>query len=89
MGALPLRKIPGVGKATERLLAAPLTLFHSRSGDAFDAISLFWLTRATGGNAVGVFYDMACYMTPLAWSIIFCSTNPVGYDSSFCMPVII
>ena len=56
---------------TERLLAAPLTLFHSNGGDSFDALSLFWLTRATGGSAVGVFYDMACFLVMLSLAVVF------------------
>jgi hypothetical protein len=56
---------------TERLLARPFKLFHDNPGDAYDALSLFWLTRSSGGKAVGVFYDMVCFLVMISLGVVF------------------
>jgi hypothetical protein len=63
---------------TERLLAAPFTLFHTRAGDAHDAISLFWLARSTGNGLPGSFYDFVCYMVMLALAVVYGLENVVA-----------
>jgi len=47
---------------TERLLKYPFSFFHSNAGDAFDAISLFWLMRTTSRSALTTFYDFICFV---------------------------
>jgi len=47
---------------TERLLALPFGLFRENSGDAYDALTLLWLSRSSG-SVVGVFYDFVFFMT--------------------------
>jgi len=56
---------------TERLLASPFTVFHQNAGDAFDAISLFWLSRSTGMSIYGVLYDFICYLVLLAIAVAY------------------
>jgi hypothetical protein len=56
---------------TERLLAQPFQLFHSKAGDAHDVLSLFWLSRSTGGRLVGVLYDMACFLVMLSIAVVY------------------
>jgi hypothetical protein len=55
---------------TERLLARPFKVFHDNPGDAYDALSLFWLTRSSGGRAVGVFYDMICFLVMISLGVV-------------------
>jgi len=56
---------------TERLLASPWSLFHANAGDAYDAVSLFWLMRSTSGSLLATCYDFVCYVVMLVLAVAY------------------
>ena len=56
---------------TERLLASPLTLLHTNAGDAYDALSLFWLSRSSSGGCLKTFYDFAFFLGMLSLGVAY------------------
>ena len=67
---------------TARLVRSPLRVSHLNTGDLHDALSMVWLTRASGGGVVGVSYDyvaLVAQMTIAALSSI--PSDPSQPDS--------
>jgi len=56
---------------TERLLASPLTLLHTNAGDAYDALSLFWLSRSSSGGCLKTFFDFAFFLGMLSLGVAY------------------